>query len=76
MFNIEAIVLHPGDTLLAHVSDRVSPDMARQIYQSLTQLFPSNQVSLINNELVEGFTVFTNEIDTNPFLINLEDLCQ
>lgn len=76
MFNIEAIVLHPGDTLLTHVSDRVSPDMARQIYQSLTQLFPSNQVSLINNELVEGFTVFTNKIDTNPFLINLEDLCQ
>ncbi len=76
MFNIEAIVLHPGDTLLVHVSDRVSPDMARQIYQSLTQLFPSNQVSLINNELVEGFTVFTNKIDTNPFLINLEDLCQ
>lgn len=76
MFNIEAIVLHPDDTLLAHVSDRVSPDMARQIYQSLTQLFPSNQVSIINNELVEGFTVFTDKIDTNPFLINLEDLCQ
>ena len=76
MFNIEAIVLHPGDTLLVHVNDRVSPDMAQYIYQSLTQLFPSNQVSLINNELVEGFTVFTNKIDTNPFLINLEDLCQ
>lgn len=29
MFNIEVIVLHPGDTLLAHISDRVSPDMAR-----------------------------------------------
>ena len=32
MFNIEAIVLHPGDTLLVHVNDRVSPDMAQYIY--------------------------------------------
>lgn len=71
----EVIILHPDDTLLVHITDETTRKMASEIYSSLKELFPNNQVSLINNMFIEGFTVFTDKIDTNPFLIEAEDLC-
>lgn len=71
----EVIILHPNDTLLVHITDETTHNMAREIYSSLKELFPNNQVSLINNIFIEGFTVFTDKIDTNPFLIEAEGLC-
>lgn len=71
----EVIILHPNDTLLVHITNETTRKMAGEIYSSLKELFPNNQVSLINNMFIEGFTVFTDKIDTNPFLIEAEDLC-
>ena len=64
---INVINLYPGDTIIAHLNERVTMDEAVEIQNHLKQLFPNNQVSVTNNYFVKEFTVFSDH-DQNPFL--------
>lgn len=59
-YDIQTVEVHPGDTILCHISDEMDLDKCRGILHELQETFPNNNVLLVNEWVLKGMTILRN----------------
>lgn len=69
---VQTVETNPNDIIMCQISDDISLDDYKILYQELKKIFPNNNILLVNSNVIKNITIFKPKEEETSFLDKTE----